>query len=193
MSTRTLALLVLALAAAAAILNTTTTAGMPVDPPADCPTVREHNQKAKRVFAVRVGGYGGDYHGHKPKQKQLADLAAMRVCMKQTDPPNYRLMRGAYEHRSALNRFYRDVDEATPFGEWSIPAYIVYCESKYSYTVLNGQGSDASGAYQFLGSTWRANGGGVYASEARYAPPYAQHLIAARLYRSAGSGPWSCA
>src|SRR4029077_17777237 len=44
-------------------------------------------------------------------------------------------------------------------GPYSIPTYIVMCESGGNYHALN-PSSGAGGAYQILPSTWRAYGGG---------------------------------
>lgn len=73
-------------------------------------------------------------------------------------------------------------------GPYSIPTYIVICESGGNYRALNAS-SGAGGAYQIIPSTWRAYGGeGVphLASKAE------QDRIAAIIWREDGPGAWSC-
>lgn len=91
-------------------------------------------------------------------------------------------------------RFYRYIDRITPYGEWAIPTSIVGCETgyTYSYTIWNSSGSGASGAYQIMHGTWLAYGGGRWASHAAYAPPYAQHIVARRVWFGQGRTAWSC-
>ncbi len=75
-------------------------------------------------------------------------------------------------------------------GPYSIPTYIVMCESGGNYRALN-PSSMAGGAYQIIPSTWRAYGGrGPYAHLASKAE---QDRIAAIIWREDGPGAWSCA
>lgn len=57
------------------------------------------------------------------------------------------------------------------------------------YLVKN-PSSTASGKFQILTSTWLANGGGAYASEARWAKPVYQERVARRVARAGISSQW---
>lgn len=151
--------------------------------------VKGERYRRKLRSTYRFSARGGDYRA-KPVTKGRRKLKRMRECSR-----NRRVHRNRIKsHRSRVEswRFHRRIDRATPFGEWAIPAYIVMCESGGNYRAQN-PSSSASGAYQFLTSSWHANGGGRYASHAAAAPPWAQHLIAHYYYSRAGSSPWECA
>lgn len=74
-------------------------------------------------------------------------------------------------------------------GPYSIPTYIVMCESGGNYHALN-VSSGAGGAYQILPSTWAAYGG---QGEPQNAPRAEQDRIAAEIWRDSGPSAWSCA
>ena len=74
-------------------------------------------------------------------------------------------------------------------GPYSIPAYIVMCESGGNYSALN-PSSGAGGAYQILPSTWEAYGGQGAPHEA---PKEEQDRIAAEIWADSGGGAWVCA
>jgi septal ring factor EnvC (AmiA/AmiB activator) len=74
-------------------------------------------------------------------------------------------------------------------GPYSIPTYIVMCESGGNYHALNAS-SGAGGAYQILPSTWRAYGGEGAPQDA---PKEEQDRIAAEIWADSGPGAWSCA
>jgi septal ring factor EnvC (AmiA/AmiB activator) len=74
-------------------------------------------------------------------------------------------------------------------GPYSIPTYIVMCESGGNYHALNAS-SGAGGAYQILPSTWRAYGG---QGEPQDAPKEEQDRIAAEIWADSGPSAWSCA
>ena len=74
-------------------------------------------------------------------------------------------------------------------GPYSIPTYIVMCESGGNYHALNSS-SGAGGAYQILPSTWAAYGG---TGEPQNAPKAEQDRIAAEIWRDSGPSAWSCA
>jgi peptidoglycan hydrolase CwlO-like protein len=74
-------------------------------------------------------------------------------------------------------------------GPYSIPTYIVMCESGGNYRALN-PSSGAGGAYQIIPSTWRAYGGKGLPHLASTAE---QDRIAAIIWREDGPGAWSCA
>ena len=74
-------------------------------------------------------------------------------------------------------------------GPYSIPTYIVMCESGGDYSALNPT-SMAGGAYQIIPSTWKAYGGEGLAHEASKAE---QDRIAAEIWADSGPSAWSCA
>jgi peptidoglycan hydrolase CwlO-like protein len=74
-------------------------------------------------------------------------------------------------------------------GPYSIPTYIVMCESGGNYHALN-ESSGAGGAYQILPSTWAAYGGQGAPQDA---PKAEQDRIAAEIWRDSGPSAWACA
>ena len=74
-------------------------------------------------------------------------------------------------------------------GPYSIPTYIVICESGGNYQALNAS-SGAGGAYQILPSTWSAYGGQGAPQDA---PKAEQDRIAGEIWRDSGPSAWSCA
>jgi septal ring factor EnvC (AmiA/AmiB activator) len=74
-------------------------------------------------------------------------------------------------------------------GPYSIPTYIVMCESGGNYGALN-PSSGAGGAYQILSSTWELYGGQGAPHEA---PKAEQDRIAAEIWADSGSSAWVCA
>jgi hypothetical protein len=156
-----------------------------------CPSVRAHGRYARR--ASRFTHAGGDYRAGRWHPKMVRKLRAMRVCQRRAGHTRmYWTMRRAYKHRVANWKFHRYIDRITPYGEWAIPGSIVMCESGGNYRKWNYGGSGASGAYQAMHGTWIAYGGGRWASDAAYAPPYAQHIVAGRIWRGQGRGAWEC-
>ena len=74
-------------------------------------------------------------------------------------------------------------------GPFSIPSYIVMCESGGNYSALN-PSSGAGGAYQILPSTWELYGG---QGEPQNASKAEQDRIAAEIWADSGGGAWVCA
>lgn len=74
-------------------------------------------------------------------------------------------------------------------GPYSIPTYIVMCESGGNYSALN-PSSGAGGAYQIIPSTWEAYGGQGAPHEA---PKAEQDRIAAEIWADSGPSAWVCA
>ncbi len=74
-------------------------------------------------------------------------------------------------------------------GPYSIPTYIVMCESGGNYSALN-PSSGAGGAYQILPSTWELYGGKGAPHEASKAE---QDRIAAEIWADSGASAWVCA
>ena len=73
-------------------------------------------------------------------------------------------------------------------GPYSIPAYIVMCESGGDYGALN-PSSGAGGAYQILPSTWDLYGG---QGEPQSASKEEQDRVAAEIWADSGTGAWVC-
>jgi septal ring factor EnvC (AmiA/AmiB activator) len=73
-------------------------------------------------------------------------------------------------------------------GPYSIPAYIVMCESGGNYAAVN-PSSGAGGAYQILPSTWELYGGQGAPQDA---PKAEQDRIAAEIWADSGPGAWVC-
>lgn len=73
-------------------------------------------------------------------------------------------------------------------GPYSIPTYIVMCESGGNYGAVN-PSSGAGGAYQILPSTWQLYGG---EGEPQDAPKAEQDRIAAEIWADSGPGAWVC-
>jgi septal ring factor EnvC (AmiA/AmiB activator) len=74
-------------------------------------------------------------------------------------------------------------------GPYSIPTYIVMCESGGNYSAVN-PSSGAGGAYQILPSTWELYGG---QGEPQNAPKAEQDRIAAEIWADSGGSAWVCA
>lgn len=74
-------------------------------------------------------------------------------------------------------------------GPYSIPTYIVMCESGGNYSALN-PSSGAGGAYQILPSTWELYGGKGLPHEGSKAE---QDRIAAEIWADSGPSAWVCA
>ena len=72
-------------------------------------------------------------------------------------------------------------------GGYSIPSYIVECESGGDYSARNPSG--AGGAYQIMPETWAGYGGEGDPASASKAE---QDRIAAKIYAAEGSDPWTC-
>jgi predicted nucleic acid-binding Zn-ribbon protein len=73
-------------------------------------------------------------------------------------------------------------------GPYSIPTYIVMCESGGNYGAVN-PSSGAGGAYQILPSTWQLYGGQGAPSEASKEE---QDRIAAEIWSDSGPSAWVC-
>jgi septal ring factor EnvC (AmiA/AmiB activator) len=73
-------------------------------------------------------------------------------------------------------------------GPFSIPSYIVMCESGGNYGAVN-PSSGAGGAYQILPSTWQLYGGQGAPQDA---PKAEQDRIAGEIWADSGSSAWVC-
>lgn len=186
----------LALAGAAPAVAQEPTTPEPVEPVltywqengCDAPT-RGYRKALRRAYWFAHAG--GNYRHADVTSKGRRRLAGLRACAR--SPKAREAMLKRTTKRKRRWRFHRRINLATPYGEWAIPGYVVGCESGGDYTEWNHGGSGASGAYQIMGGTWYAYGGGRYASAAAYARPWQQHLVARRILRGQGLGAWSCA
>jgi len=98
------------------------------------------------------------------------------------------------EARAAEARAASEAEAEAEVGRWlggpySIPTYIVMCESGGDYGALN-PSSGAGGAYQILPSTWELYGG---QGEPQNAPKAEQDRIAAEIWADSGGSAWVCA
>lgn len=80
---------------------------------------------------------------------------------------------------------------------WVLPSRVVMCESGGNSRVVNRTGAGAAngypaGLYQITGPTWRAYGGGRFASTADRASIYQQGVIAKRVLANQGTRAWAC-
>jgi peptidoglycan hydrolase CwlO-like protein len=73
-------------------------------------------------------------------------------------------------------------------GPYSIPAYIVMCESGGDYSAVN-PSSGAGGAYQILPSTWELYGG---QGEPQNGSKAEQDRIAGEIWADSGPSAWVC-
>jgi septal ring factor EnvC (AmiA/AmiB activator) len=98
------------------------------------------------------------------------------------------------EARAAEARAASEAEAEEEVGRWlggpySIPTYIVMCESGGDYGAVN-PSSGAGGAYQILPSTWELYGG---QGEPQSAPKAEQDRIAGEIWADSGGGAWVCA
>jgi septal ring factor EnvC (AmiA/AmiB activator) len=98
------------------------------------------------------------------------------------------------EARAAEARAASEAEAEEEVGRWlggpySIPTYIVMCESGGDYGAVN-PSSGAGGAYQILPSTWELYGGQGAPQDA---PKAEQDRIAAEIWADSGGGAWVCA
>lgn len=168
----------------------TTTATPPPKPP--CSYKRSTYRWYVR-HAFRYSSSGGNYVAFPVRKHYVHRATEIRHCAKILGQPHaYHAMLHSWNVRKRSWHFYAYIDSITPYGEWAIPSYIVMCESGGVYSKWNLGGSGASGAYQIMSGTWARWGGNRWASAAAYAPPYAQHIVARRIWFGQGAAAWSC-
>jgi hypothetical protein len=160
---------------------TVTTPAFVPPPPPKCATVKQHRRAIRK--ALRYSHRGGNFLAHK-NERAMERASDMRSCAKEHFPVRYKKMRHAYRVRKRAFDWHRQIDLATPFGAWAIPPAIVRCEGGFNgWSTWNHGGSGAAGPYQLLG--W---GAPMPANTPQRMA--AHHLIAGRLYRASGTGPW---
>jgi septal ring factor EnvC (AmiA/AmiB activator) len=98
------------------------------------------------------------------------------------------------EARAAEARAATEAEAEEEVGRWlggpySIPTYIVMCESGGDYGIVN-PSSGAGGAYQILPSTWELYGG---QGEPQNGSKEEQDRIAAEIWADSGGSAWVCA
>lgn len=77
--------------------------------------------------------------------------------------------------------------QAGPANGWGA---VIECESGGDPRAQN-PSSTASGLFQFINGTWRAYGGGEFASRAKDATVAEQYIVAERAYAAEGLKPWA--
>jgi septal ring factor EnvC (AmiA/AmiB activator) len=121
---------------------------------------------------------------------QLQSIAAARQASLATLRSNIGVWVG--EIQAARAAASRSSAEATVErwlgGPYSIPSYIVMCESGGNYGAVN-PSSGAGGAYQILPSTWKLYGG--HGSPQGASKPE-QDSIAAQIWADSGPSAWAC-
>ena len=105
-----------------------------------------------------------------------------------------RWVREVQQARAAEARAASEAEAEEEVGRWlggpySIPTYIVMCESGGDYGAVN-PSSGAGGAYQILPSTWELYGGQGAPQDA---PKAEQDRIAAEIWADSGGSAWVCA
>jgi septal ring factor EnvC (AmiA/AmiB activator) len=116
------------------------------------------------------------------------DIATWTEDIKQIRAQEARERREAKESEEEANAAAEEEVGRWLGGPYSIPTYIVMCESGGNYSALN-PSSGAGGAYQVLPSTWELYGG---KGEPQNAPKAEQDRIAAEIWADSGPSAWVC-
>lgn len=121
-------------------------------------------------------------------RKKVSNYQEHKLCIRDRG-----IRRDLGKLRKELARFQRARIEATPYPGggvfWSIPHYVVLCESGGDYSWPVGAYS-TGGAYGLLQS-WAEHGGLKYAGVASDAEPWQQDLVARAAWLHGDS--WACA
>ncbi len=138
------------------------------------------------VATVRENAEAAAAHLHSVAAARSAALATLKDKIGQWTS-DIQAARAAEAERISAEEAETEVERWLG-GPYSIPAYIVMCESGGNYGALN-PSSGAGGAYQILPSTWELYGG---QGEPQSAPKAEQDRIAAEIWADSGSSAWVC-
>jgi septal ring factor EnvC (AmiA/AmiB activator) len=116
------------------------------------------------------------------------DIASWIEDVKQIRKAEAKARREAEESEEEANASAEEEVGRWLGGPYTIPTYIVMCESGGNYSAIN-PSSGAGGAYQILPSTWELYGG---QGEPQNAPKAEQDRIASEIWADSGSGAWVC-
>jgi septal ring factor EnvC (AmiA/AmiB activator) len=126
---------------------------------------------------------------------QLASLSAAReASLAQLKDHIGSWVNEIQEARAAEARVSSEAEAEAEVGRWlggpyTIPTYIVMCESGGDYGAVN-PSSGAGGAYQILPSTWELYGG---QGEPQNGSKAEQDRIASEIWADSGGSAWVCA
>jgi septal ring factor EnvC (AmiA/AmiB activator) len=137
----------------------------------------------EEIAAVREAAQAAAAHLQSLEASREASLATLKTDISEwvDQVQEARLAESEAEAEEEVGRWFG--------GPYSIPTYIVMCESGGNYGALN-PSSGAGGAYQILPSTWELYGG---QGEPQNAPKAEQDRIAAEIWADSGGSAWVCA
>lgn len=168
------------------------------------PAAAVSNQPAIQAHLVTLSvAAAGDYQHHVELDAFYAQVAAQAAADRAAVVAAVAKAKEAVARAAALAAEPRPAVRVAPsvpslfYEGGTLPALlhaIRNCESGGNYLRLNQSGSDASGAFQVLDSTWRSwrnlvAGAGSYA-RAFQAPPEIQDAVAVAAYAADGTAPW---
>jgi peptidoglycan hydrolase CwlO-like protein len=139
------------------------------------------------IAAVRAAAQAAAAHQQAIAAERAATLAELKSSIATW-------VKEVQQARAAEARAASQAEAEEEVGRWlggpySIPTYIVMCESGGDYGAVN-PSSGAGGAYQILPSTWELYGG---QGEPQNAPKEEQNRIAGEIWADSGGGAWVCA
>ena len=140
-----------------------------------------------QIATVRAAAQGAAAHLQSVSAEREASLAGLKSSID-------KWVKEVQKVRAAEARAASEAEAEEEVGRWlggpySIPVYIVMCESGGDYGAVN-PSSGAGGAYQVLPSTWELYGG---QGEPQDAPKAEQDRIAGEIWADSGGGAWVCA
>jgi peptidoglycan hydrolase CwlO-like protein len=140
-----------------------------------------------QIASVRAAAQAAAAHQQAIAGEREAALANLKTSIG-------KWVKEVQEARAAEARAASQAEAEEEVGRWlggpySIPTYIVMCESGGDYGAVN-PSSGAGGAYQVLPSTWELYGG---QGEPQNAPKAEQDRIAAEIWADSGGSAWVCA
>jgi septal ring factor EnvC (AmiA/AmiB activator) len=140
-----------------------------------------------QIASVRAAAQAAAAHQQAIAGEREAVLAGLKTSIA-------KWVKEVQEARAAEARAASEAEAEEEVGRWlggpySIPTYIVMCESGGDYGAVN-PSSGAGGAYQILPSTWELYGG---QGEPQNAPKAEQDRIAAEIWADSGGSAWVCA